>query len=489
MALADLILAALQKKNYQFQTLYELAEALAPDHKPERKFIAEVHACLNFESTSAKYPFTEIEQGSVGLWGLEFWLPKRKSGHQTRKTVETSTLTRGQQLHFTLTQPALTEGRFDILRPTYRGDLVDVLTGMSHVVLDYYGSYRIVVGVDTETKPFGLVGSGLVAWYIENNLKPGDDVWLEVVDIAPLRLRIYTEWDRDADAYRRYIGERNRQEDQSSLPIRDLIYLCLNQHGTLLHLRVISENVLQQRPAVSRSSIVSCLNGNPHLFAHLIDHSTWGLTEWNLSKVSAYKEPDRHWLAQESTTAARPRAVTNIDYVLTVIHTEDLVYQVLSNAGAPLFGREIVQAIASYLGVSKEILERASFVDVNDPRFVRLEDGRFRSLPSQSDRALAMSEELKRARHDIELLKNEQDAQAEFVTALTNDISELVEQGAAHEKEIAQLKAELAAIQSQITARDSELVVLSEANADLESKNRRFVRAANQLYRHMNKKA
>jgi len=100
-----------------------------------------------------------------------------------------------------------------------------------------------------------------------------------------------------------------------------------------------------------------------------------------------------------------------------------------------------------------------------------------------------MSEELKRARHDIELLKNEQDAQAEFVTALTNDISELVEQGAAHEKEIAQLKAELAAIQSQITARDSELVVLSEANADLESKNRRFVRAANQLYRHMNKKA
>ena len=189
-------------------------------------------------------------------------------------------------------------------------------------------------------------------------------------------MRTYTEWDRDADIYRRYEQRRSLEALPSTdLPIRDLIWIYFKRTQKVAHRLEIAKAILVERPEISERSIDACLGANSHLFAR-VGKGNWGLKEWGVEEVTMVVHPK----GSDPGTAIEknlPTTIVPLDYILVNIAAEDLVYRILHNSKDSLNVSQITEKISKYLGVDKSILERTTFLNLSDSRLVRRHDGTF----------------------------------------------------------------------------------------------------------------
>jgi len=247
----------------------------------------------------------------------------------------------------------------------------------SIVELHCYGSEKLTCAITHDDRGnWFLEGMALQRWYKENDLQSGDKIWLVVESINPLILRTYTEWDRDADTYRRYEQRRKLETfPYADLPIRDLVWIYFKRNQTVAHRSEIAKAVLVDRPEISERSIDVCLGANPHLFAR-VGKGNWGLKEWSVEQVTMVVRPKSSDL-ETGLDENLPTAIVPLDYILVNIVAEDLVYKILKSSKNPLSVSQITEKISKYLGVDKNILARTTFLNPSDSRLVRRHDGTF----------------------------------------------------------------------------------------------------------------
>lgn len=219
-----------------------------------------------------------------------------------------------------------------------------------------------------------LKGEWLKNWYKENRIEPGDKIYLVVENVIPLAIRIYTKWERNPDAYRRYkLQQESNPFPSVNLPIWYLIGEFFEQTPKIAHRLDIGKAIIEKRPEISEQSVYSCLSKEKYLFVPVGD-GYWGLKKWNLEEVARIIRPAGSSLEENPDL---PTETVPLDYILVNIDSEKLVYRILEESPNPLTVGEITERISKILGVNKDVLTKATFFDPSDPRFYRQENGTF----------------------------------------------------------------------------------------------------------------
>lgn len=199
------------------------------------------------------------------------------------------------------------------------------------------------------------IQSGQIAeWMADSDLQPGDKVFL-TIDEDGKSLRLYSHYEVQS----REVREPPTIVDPAEppvieLPLRDKVFLVLDQTGAYLHYRQIREMVAEQfSGAESVESIAAVLSSNKHLFART-RHSFWGLVTWE----------------------EKAHEIDNTAIILAV-RDDDLAYKALSEAQEPIDYEMICKSIAAYFGLPLEKIRSVDFRDAKDARIARLRDGKF----------------------------------------------------------------------------------------------------------------
>ena len=436
----DALMDVFNSANYRFLTLAEVTQQLQLRgfyQNMEFHKAAEDVWYLLCSHPTAKYPFWDIERSGEILWGLERWLPPKQRRDAGGRVHATEPLHVGWEMQHTLspTRSEIENGAFPLRGQVSNGLIASMDEQQrkhSVVELYCYGSEKFICAIAHDVRDnWFLEGMALQRWYEENGLQPGDKIWLVVERINPLILRIYTEWDRDADTYRRYEQRRSIATlPVTELPIRDLIWIYFKRTQKIAHRSEIAKAIFVDRPEISGRSVDACLGANPHLFVR-IGGGNWGLKDWGVEQVTTVVRPK----GSDPGTAIDedlPTVTVPLDYILVNIAAEDLVYKILRGSKASLTEAQITERIAKYLGVDRSILARTSFLNLSDRRFVRRHDGSFtlrENLEEVVDELAAKELELRKS---LDLINGE-------VNTLKDEIARTVAQ---YEIRIRQLEGE-----------------------------------------------
>lgn len=407
--------------NYQFLTLLEITQRLKrrgfyrslKDHKAAAKVLDDL---CRYPLANHLYSF---ERGEDDLWGLKRWFPQKQHRHLRSRVQTVEPLRVGREVQHTLTTNGseVDKGIFPLRGQNYKrffASMDEKQRQNLFVELRCYGTDRFVCAiVQDNRRNWFLEGMALQHWYSENALQPGDKVCLVVESIAPLYLRIYTEWDRDADAFRRYEQRRNIENLPSiDLPTRDLLWLYFKQKEKIAHRSEIQKAILTDRPEISSRSIDACLGMNSHLFVR-VGEGNWGLKEWGIEQVTMIERPKGSY-PEAATDENLPTVSVPLDYILANIAAEDLVYQVLQNTETSLSNSQITDRISKYLGINRGILARSSYFDPYDSRLIRLQDGTFTIRENLEDviseltsKERELRQSLIKINHEIDSIKDE----------------------------------------------------------------------------------
>lgn len=293
--------------------------------------------------------------------------------------------------------------------------------------INYYASEHDTCWIEQDNNNrWFLRSEWLKKWYLENQVSPGDKIWLVVENVKPLAIRIYTEWERNPDTYRRHRQLQSGKPVPSvDIPIRDIIWDFLEKTQKIEHRLNIGKAILEMRPEISEQSIFACLSANPHLFIR-VGEGFWGLKEWGLDQVVRTVSSSRNTLEKDVNP---PTETVPLDYILANIASENLVYRILKESTNPLKLTEITEKISRFLGVNKDVLARATFFDPSDPRYYRQENGAFTLRESLEEvvHNLAKSEIETRADLEKEIRKLQTDLELKTIQ-FTKQIMELEEE-------------------------------------------------------------
>lgn len=355
--------------------------------------------------------FLDVERNGKIVWVLHRWLPPNK-----KTTKNNNQLKPIEPLHLGLeishilsaSENEIHNGAFPIRGQKldrFRASMDENQRNHSNVDVLYYGSENIVCNITQDSNEnWNLESEDLQRLYSENGVQAGDTIFLVVEGINPLALRLYTEWDRDLDTYRRYEQRRKIELTPSTdLHIRDLIYIYLKRCQEIKHRSDIVKTVLDERQEVSEKSIDVCLGKYSHLFVPIeFQRGYWGLREWN--HISVAKRPQGSNPEKDFDNADLPCSIESIDYILANIAAEDLVCKIL-RANTSLSASEITRKIAKYYYVDENILKRTSFLNISDSRIIRLRDGTFtldKNLEETIDGLAAKERKLNEQIYDLE---------------------------------------------------------------------------------------
>jgi hypothetical protein len=359
----------------------------------------------------------------------------------------------GKEIQRTLSESEIREGTISL----YGQDFYSFFASMDKhqrsqmgVDIVYYASEKSTCTIQPDDQNhWALKGEWLKDWYKENRIEPTHKIWLFIENITPLEIRIYTEWERNPDAYRRYkLLQESNPSPSVNLPIWYLVGEFLDTKGEIAHRLDIGKAITEKRPEISEQSVYACLSAYPYLFVR-VGEGKWGLKEWNLEEVTRTARPVGSSLEENPNL---PTEIVHLDEILADIASENLVYRILEESPNPLSVGEITERISKILGVNKEALKKATFFDPSDPRFHRQEDGKFtldrkiKNLEevihklSENERALKTSKnnEIQKLQETMESLvsqhKKEEKQLKEEQDILRKLAEELIEQVEHYEK-------------------------------------------------------
>jgi uncharacterized protein YlxW (UPF0749 family) len=225
-------------------------------------------------------------------------------------------------------------------------ELLEYCGTSERVIFKTYGEYEIVGDVDTSLQR--VYGEDLRRWYLENDLKPDDIIYIKTPDSPDGYPILYTAFERKA---RKTYSDEKKREVGRKANLRHRIYTLLAERNEYLHLKEIQkqiENALQQ--TLQLQSLAAVLSANTHLFRRLPrTRGLWGLSRWE----------------------TEARVIDSISLSLA-IREEDWVVVVLQEFGQPLSVIEIAEKLSSVFITPKDKILEINFFDPGDERLVQL---------------------------------------------------------------------------------------------------------------------
>jgi uncharacterized C2H2 Zn-finger protein len=201
-------------------------------------------------------------------------------------------------------------------------------------------------------------------WFCKNAFEPGDKIKYRIMSIDPLEFRMWTEWEKHLN----YLYHSPPEDFKWSIfPIRDCLLKVFSLHEGPQHYRSLYSQISKHRELAMGSVISSLSRHRGKLFEH-VGRGMWKHIQYN------------NVLREYPPTIEQIHfAEVNEDIwtLVAKIEREDIVYHLLTRVREPLSFNQICKMIADSRGIVSHELHETGFLNADDPRLVRFENGLF----------------------------------------------------------------------------------------------------------------
>ena len=232
--------------------------------------------------------------------------------------------------------------------------------------LNQISSLHVTYDEVDEVKPYNYeerVITELDGFYKRKNLEATDIVILNLGSANPLRLYISTKWKKSLNSLLKLNPSDLNWQDSS---LRDCIIVYLNKFKKPLHYKNIYAGIATHR-ILTIYSVISCLaKHSPSIFMN----EKRGY--WRLSNIEYSRN------ISDSASGGNHQSIIISDSIwaaIAEIEDGDMVYRLLQKLGKPLDFSQICKYLAKDVDVNPVELEESGFLEGNDNRFIRLDDG------------------------------------------------------------------------------------------------------------------
>jgi hypothetical protein len=242
----------------------------------------------------------------------------------------------------TVSQEAIKSGSIKITKGLR--ELLEYCNLSKEITFKTYGEYEVHAYIDNEADQ--IYGDQIKVWFEENQLKPGDMVFINSPDTPGAKPILYTTFQGAQDVPP---SRKDEKDHIRNAHLRHKIYNLLLVRYHYLHVREIQRHLLESlSEPVELSTIQAILSHNNHLFVRATNSKgIWGLKAW------VEERPD----------------IDPISLGLA-IREDDWVYRVLERVGGFLTIEEIAKELAAVFVTHKDKILEITFFDVNDIRFI-----------------------------------------------------------------------------------------------------------------------
>jgi len=205
--------------------------------------------------------------------------------------------------------------------------------------------------------------NGLVNYYTKKAIAEWDKVHLFLRAIEPTSLFVSCRWHERIE---RLLQINPTDLKWENISLRDCIIVVLAKFETPAHYREIYAEIAVHKH-LSLGSIIATLSRYcPSVFVH-VGRGQWGLVGWAEQKIIP-KSKQKESLEITSISDEVWEAVANIE-------EKDYIYELLQRIKKPLSFDEICSRLADYLKVDVQELRATGFLNADDKRLRRLDDG------------------------------------------------------------------------------------------------------------------
>ncbi|MFH0964815.1 MAG: hypothetical protein V2A58_12500 [Planctomycetota bacterium] len=216
--------------------------------------------------------------------------------------------------------------------------------------------------------PFRGHLKGLAEWFQHNAVEHGDKIRFQLMSIEPPEIRIWTEWEKHIGYLFRCPAEDFRWD---TFPIRDCLVRVLTPGQGPMHYRSLYSQISRHRQVAIGSVIATLSKYRGVLFEHS-GRGMWAL----LSSVG--RSDDGPPPSTQTRQDLPPSKVSEAVWRLVAeIEEGDVVYGLLKRVHDSLSFTQICQKIAETRGIDWHELQHTGFLNAEDDRLRRLDNGHF----------------------------------------------------------------------------------------------------------------
>ena len=293
---------------------------IAPESEKFEPFVFSLNYCLQNNNSFVKCKIAEEIE-----WDIRRPVPP--------KTIQN-----------TLTQEALDIGFIKITKGL--SDLLGYCDLSKEITFKVYGEYEIHAYIDNGADQ--IYGDEIKVWFQENQLKPGDMIYINSPDTPVEKPTLYTTFQGMRLVQPTHKEEKDHIRNSN---LRHRIHNLLRMRYQYLHVKEIQHHLSESLSEQAElSTIQAILSQNNHLFVRATNsRGIWGLKVW------VEKHPD----------------IDPISLGLA-IREDDWVYRILEKKGDFLTIEEIAKELAVLFATHKDKIVEITFFDANDKRLIEL---------------------------------------------------------------------------------------------------------------------
>jgi len=209
---------------------------------------------------------------------------------------------------------------------------------------------------------------GLLKWFSKNAIEPGDKINFCLLQKEPDDIRIWTGWEKHLNYILRCPPEDFQWSEYS---IRDCIIKVLSAHTNPLHYRSIYSQISRHREVMVGSVIATLSKHRNILFEH-VDQGRWKYLRDGPQKFSEKQKP-----IHVIKVSSPPELDDEIWRIIAKIEKADAVYHLLRRIKESLSFNQICQKIAESMGIDWRKIQHTGFLNTEDKRIIRLDNGNF----------------------------------------------------------------------------------------------------------------
>ena len=243
--------------------------------------------------------------------------------------------------------------------------LAACLSPSSQVTAQFAGSENAgVLSLDSFSRRL----SDLTEWFRKSAIEPGDRIKFRLLRVDPPEIQIWTEWEKDLNSL---IRPPALDFQWKHLPIRDCLIKVFASRSGPIHYRSLYSEISKHRELAIGSVIAALSKHRGVLFAHT------GRGMWSWLKDDARTEDDPTPRPEPSERPRLPEISDAIWKIVAEIEERDVVYRLLKRTRDSLSFVQICQKIAEARGIDWHELQQTGFLNAEDERFTRLDNGHF----------------------------------------------------------------------------------------------------------------
>lgn len=212
--------------------------------------------------------------------------------------------------------------------------------------------------------------SGLASWYFGNAIEPGDKILLQVLEVSPPQISLWTEWQRTLDSILQCPQEDFEWE---TVPIRDCLIYVLGRSREPMHYRSLYAEISKHRHLVPTSVIGVLSRYRGILFEHT-QRGTWELLR---PGVHAAEQGGQNRVNRSRREFEERVKQDWLNTAVGDIKDYDLVYKLLRKYRNEMSFNQICKKLAEYYKANWKDLSATEFFNPSDPRLRRLTNGNF----------------------------------------------------------------------------------------------------------------